>query len=197
MLSRRRFLAATAGLAGISLAPRLVWAGAGADGFTVLRATGGTAPLLGDKGDPTAIWGYEGQCPGPTLRVRQGEELKVRLVNRLLEEQVVAPDPRVRRAMHLALDRHALVEVVKDTTPTLVAALFLTAVAGDGISGADVLLEQGCRLSKNLVPRLVTITVVLSTFFFITQNLISFSRFFKHIFGLCISRIFIRMIFFS
>jgi ABC-type transport system substrate-binding protein len=29
-------------------------------------------------------------------------------------------DPRVRRAMHLALDRHALVEVVKDTTPTLV-----------------------------------------------------------------------------
>jgi ABC-type transport system substrate-binding protein len=29
-------------------------------------------------------------------------------------------DPRVRRAMHLVLDRHALVEVVKDTTPTLV-----------------------------------------------------------------------------
>jgi ABC-type transport system substrate-binding protein len=29
-------------------------------------------------------------------------------------------DPRVRRAMHLAFDRHALVEVVKDTTPTLV-----------------------------------------------------------------------------
>jgi ABC-type transport system substrate-binding protein len=29
-------------------------------------------------------------------------------------------DPRVRRAMHLALDRHALVEVVKDVTPTLV-----------------------------------------------------------------------------
>ena len=29
-------------------------------------------------------------------------------------------DPRVRRAMHLALDRHALVDVVKDVTPTLV-----------------------------------------------------------------------------
>jgi FtsP/CotA-like multicopper oxidase with cupredoxin domain len=62
-----------------------VWAASAADGVTVLRATGGTAPLLGDKGDPTAIWGYEGQCPGPTLRVRQGETLKVRLVNRLLE----------------------------------------------------------------------------------------------------------------
>jgi peptide/nickel transport system substrate-binding protein len=29
-------------------------------------------------------------------------------------------DPRVRRAMHLAFDRHALVDVVKDVTPTLV-----------------------------------------------------------------------------
>jgi ABC-type oligopeptide transport system substrate-binding subunit len=29
-------------------------------------------------------------------------------------------DPRVRRAMHLALDRHVLVDVVKDVTPTLV-----------------------------------------------------------------------------
>jgi peptide/nickel transport system substrate-binding protein len=29
-------------------------------------------------------------------------------------------DPRVRRAMHLALDRYALVDVVKDVTPTLV-----------------------------------------------------------------------------
>jgi peptide/nickel transport system substrate-binding protein len=29
-------------------------------------------------------------------------------------------DPRVRRAMHLALDKHVLVEVVKDVTPTLV-----------------------------------------------------------------------------
>jgi peptide/nickel transport system substrate-binding protein len=29
-------------------------------------------------------------------------------------------DPRVRRALHLALDKHVLVEVVKDVTPTLV-----------------------------------------------------------------------------
>ena len=32
-------------------------------------------------------------------------------------------DPRVRRAMHLALDKHVLVEVVKDVTPTLVGGL--------------------------------------------------------------------------
>src|SRR3989454_12585136 len=29
-------------------------------------------------------------------------------------------DPRVRRAMHLALDRHALVDVVRDVAPMLV-----------------------------------------------------------------------------
>jgi FtsP/CotA-like multicopper oxidase with cupredoxin domain len=84
VLSRRRFLGASAGLAALAGAPRLVWA-ASDDGFTVLRAMGGVAPLLGEQGDPTAIWGFEGQCPGPTLKVRQGEELKVRLVNDLLE----------------------------------------------------------------------------------------------------------------
>ncbi|HUF45095.1 MAG TPA: multicopper oxidase family protein, partial [Aestuariivirgaceae bacterium] len=61
------------------------WAETGDDGFTVLRAMGGISPLLGEQGDPTAIWGFEGQSPGPTLKVRQGEQLKVRLVNELLE----------------------------------------------------------------------------------------------------------------
>jgi FtsP/CotA-like multicopper oxidase with cupredoxin domain len=87
MWTRRRFLSvsATAAMAALAGAPRLEWAKAGEDGFTVLRAKGGVAPLRGDKGDPTAIWGFEGQSPGPTVRVRQGEELKVRLVNELLE----------------------------------------------------------------------------------------------------------------
>ena len=85
MLSRRQFLAAGAGPAGLALAPRLVWAATTGDGFTVLTAKGGVAPLRGEAGDPTAIWGFNGQSPGPTLRVRQGETLKVRLVNELLE----------------------------------------------------------------------------------------------------------------
>jgi FtsP/CotA-like multicopper oxidase with cupredoxin domain len=87
--SRRNFLTATAALAALTGAPRLVWAGTSEDGFTVLRAMGGVAALRGDLGDPTAIWGYEGQSPGPTLRVRQGEELKVRLVNRLLQPTTI------------------------------------------------------------------------------------------------------------
>jgi FtsP/CotA-like multicopper oxidase with cupredoxin domain len=85
VLTRRRFLAVSGATAGLALEPRLGRAATGSDGFTVLRAKGGVAPLLGDTGDPTAIWGYKGQSPGPILRVRQGEELKVRLVNDLLE----------------------------------------------------------------------------------------------------------------
>jgi FtsP/CotA-like multicopper oxidase with cupredoxin domain len=87
--SRRRFLTAAAALTAMAGAPRLVWAGTSEDGFTVLRAMGGVAALRGDLGDPTAIWGYEGQTPGPTLRVRQGEELKVRLVNQLLQPTTI------------------------------------------------------------------------------------------------------------
>jgi FtsP/CotA-like multicopper oxidase with cupredoxin domain len=55
------------------------------DGFRVLRARPGKALLRGDAQPATAIWGYDGVVPGPTLRVKRGEELKVRLVNELPE----------------------------------------------------------------------------------------------------------------
>src|SRR3546814_6826698 len=37
----------------------------------------------------TRIWGYEGQVPGPVLRVRQGECLRVAVENLLEEETTV------------------------------------------------------------------------------------------------------------
>ncbi len=45
--------------------------------------------LRGKGAGPTPIWGYEGMSPGPTLRVKQGEELKVRLVNNLQQATVI------------------------------------------------------------------------------------------------------------
>ena len=57
-----------------------------ADGFRILRARTGSALLRGDGQPATPIWGYDGQVPGPTLRVKRGAELKVRVVNEL-------PDP--------------------------------------------------------------------------------------------------------
>jgi FtsP/CotA-like multicopper oxidase with cupredoxin domain len=85
-LDRRRFLVA---VAAAGLAPRLVHAGAGDDGFIVLEAAPAEAPLLGKTGKPTPVWAFGGTVPGPILRVRQGAELKVRLVNRLAEPTMI------------------------------------------------------------------------------------------------------------
>ena len=46
-----------------------------------LTATPAVVPLL--DGRPLAVWAYNGQVPGPVLRVRLGETLRVTLVNRL------------------------------------------------------------------------------------------------------------------
>ncbi|HUF81178.1 MAG TPA: multicopper oxidase family protein [Burkholderiales bacterium] len=49
----------------------------------MLRARPGAVHLRGGDKAPTRIWGYEGTVPGPTLRVKQGEEVRVRLINQL------------------------------------------------------------------------------------------------------------------
>lgn len=54
-----------------------------ADGFTVLEAKRGTIRLVSTPARETEVWGYDGQVPGPLLRLKKGAELKVRLVNRL------------------------------------------------------------------------------------------------------------------
>ena len=62
---------------------------AAADEFTVLRARTGSAALRGEGQPSTSIWGYQGMVPGPTLRVKRGEEVRVRLVNELREPTIV------------------------------------------------------------------------------------------------------------
>jgi FtsP/CotA-like multicopper oxidase with cupredoxin domain len=53
------------------------------DGFTVLVAKPGRLRLRPAPADETAIWGYGGALPAPVLRIRKGDEVKVRLVNSL------------------------------------------------------------------------------------------------------------------
>ncbi len=53
------------------------------DGFTVLEAKPGEVRLRGANEPATSILGYNGQFPGPLLRIKKGEELKLRLVNGL------------------------------------------------------------------------------------------------------------------
>jgi FtsP/CotA-like multicopper oxidase with cupredoxin domain len=54
-------------------------------GFRILEARDGALRLVAEPAAETAVWGYNGQVPGPLLRVKKGEELKVRLVNRLAQ----------------------------------------------------------------------------------------------------------------
>jgi FtsP/CotA-like multicopper oxidase with cupredoxin domain len=88
-LSRRHLLAAAgAGLAA-NVLPILDFRAHATDSFRVLRAGLGQVQLRGPDLPPTRIWGYDGAAPGPILRVRQGEELRVRLVNELEQPTLI------------------------------------------------------------------------------------------------------------
>src|SRR3954451_8264507 len=86
-LSRRSLIVTAASGAGSAL----TWRGASAqsDGFQILRARPGIAPLRGPERETTPIWGYSGVVPGPSLRIRRGEELKIRLGNELPADTAV------------------------------------------------------------------------------------------------------------
>src|SRR5262245_31093159 len=80
--SRRSFLIGT-GCAGFSLgAPMRAEAQIGPDEFRVLRAHGVGA---GAATSARPMLRYNGALPGPTLRLKRGEELRVRLINELAE----------------------------------------------------------------------------------------------------------------
>ena len=58
-------------------------------GWRILRARSGEARLRGVDAAATSIAGYDGTTPGPPLRIRRGEELRVRLVNELPEPTTI------------------------------------------------------------------------------------------------------------
>jgi FtsP/CotA-like multicopper oxidase with cupredoxin domain len=89
-LSRRRLLAGSGFVTAAALCPAAAGAQQpAADGFRPLRALPGVVPLRGPEREMTAIWGYSGVVPGPTLRIKRGEELKVRLFNALPAETAI------------------------------------------------------------------------------------------------------------
>jgi FtsP/CotA-like multicopper oxidase with cupredoxin domain len=53
------------------------------ENFVVWEAREGTAELLPHPAPATRIWGFEGRSPGPILRVKLGQELRLRLTNKL------------------------------------------------------------------------------------------------------------------
>jgi FtsP/CotA-like multicopper oxidase with cupredoxin domain len=54
-----------------------------------LRPGPGRADLLGLGGPPTEVWAYDGVIPGPEIRVRSGQRVRIEVENRLAEETTV------------------------------------------------------------------------------------------------------------
>jgi len=84
-LSRRQMLAGTAAsLAMIDGSPIRLRAETAADGFTVLKIENVPQVIL-EGGKEARLWAYNGINPGPEIRVKRHDEVKVRLVNGLDE----------------------------------------------------------------------------------------------------------------
>jgi FtsP/CotA-like multicopper oxidase with cupredoxin domain len=70
------------------LLPRGLRAAAPAQEIRLVAAPS-QVPLVGAPHPDTAVWCYDGRVPGPEIRVRQGERLRVVVENRLAEETTV------------------------------------------------------------------------------------------------------------
>ncbi|WP_158817647.1 multicopper oxidase family protein [Methylocapsa sp. S129] len=71
-----------------------------ADGFRLLEAGPAHAQLLAAPAPAVPALGYDSATPGPLLRLRKGEELKVRLTNKLAEPTSLCwPGLRIANAM--------------------------------------------------------------------------------------------------
>lgn len=91
-----RRLMATAAI--VSLPPYRAAATSGTDQWRTITAKPGDATLLGaTEAARTKIWGYDGSVPGPLLRYRQGDTVRVRLENQL-------PDPTSIHWHGIAID---------------------------------------------------------------------------------------------
>ena len=86
-LSRRSLLAGAASvIVGAAMRPRILRAAADE---TRLMAAPGRAAIAGPDFPDTAVWTYNGTVPGPELRLRQGERLRVVLENRLKQDTTI------------------------------------------------------------------------------------------------------------
>jgi FtsP/CotA-like multicopper oxidase with cupredoxin domain len=88
-ISRRAFLGAAAGIALAKAASPLSAAAPSAAREFRLVAAPGRASLAGAGQPETAVWTYGGQIPGPEIRVRQGDRVRILVENRLPEETSV------------------------------------------------------------------------------------------------------------
>lgn len=88
-IGRRRLLLSGGAVAAAGLLPRLLRSARGEEPPHRLTAGPGRVRLVGGEHPETAVWAYDGRVPGPEIRVRQGDRLRVAVTNRLAEETTV------------------------------------------------------------------------------------------------------------
>jgi FtsP/CotA-like multicopper oxidase with cupredoxin domain len=88
-ISRRELLAGSAGVAAAAWLPRSALGAVTSARVFTLAAAPVRASLVGPPHPETDLWCYNGRSPGPEIRVRQGERIRVLVENRLPEETTV------------------------------------------------------------------------------------------------------------
>jgi len=87
-ITRRTFLAGATGVAAAAALPGAARSVAPRQDFTLSAAPGQTR-LVGGAYPLTNVWCYDGRVPGPELRVRQGEPVRIVVKNKLDESTTV------------------------------------------------------------------------------------------------------------
>jgi len=87
-VTRRTFVVSSLSGATAAVVPFSGLADSGPREFS-LAATPGNARLLPEEYPRTPVWSYNGLVPGPEIRVRQGERLRIEVENALAEETTV------------------------------------------------------------------------------------------------------------
>jgi FtsP/CotA-like multicopper oxidase with cupredoxin domain len=88
-IGRRRLLLAGGAVAAAGLVPAILRPAQAAEPTHTLTPGPGQARMVGDEYPETTVWAYNGRVPGPEIRVRQGDRLRIAVTNRLAEETTV------------------------------------------------------------------------------------------------------------
>lgn len=88
-MDRRKLLLGSASLAAAAWLPRDALGTVTPTREFALVAAPARASLVGPPHPETDVWSYNGRTPGPEIRVRQGEHIRVLVENRLPEETTV------------------------------------------------------------------------------------------------------------
>lgn len=87
-ISRRAFVVGATSAAAATALPHTAH-GSGSPKELALVAAPGHWPIAGTQHPNTDVWCYDGQIPGPEIRLRQGEPVRIVVENRLAEDTTV------------------------------------------------------------------------------------------------------------